>query len=175
MNSKDLNYYLDLNYALVVKKVVDDEETYFEIKIRELDPLTFHSIGETIEEALDNLENVKAEMFQYYLDNNLPIPEPESEPELLPSGKFLVRTSPKTHKGLISLADNNNQSLNAYVNSVFERVVVAGDLTASFTKSFQKAVQECMSAVQTKWEYQVANQYSPKLSPRTEKSYDEAA
>ena len=175
MKDKDLQYYLGLKYDVIVREVEDEGGIDYKAFTRELSPDAFYGIGSTPAEAVESFNEVKEELFPYYLENDLAIPEPEPEPELLPSGRFVIRTSPKTHQALIRLADRNQQSLNAYVNSIFERVATAGDLTASFTEYFQEAVLECMTAVQTKWDFQFGKQFAPQYSPRPKRSYEEAA
>ncbi len=115
---KDLQYYLSLNYEVRIKKIEDDGKFHYKATINELDDNVFYGVGETPQESLDSLSDVKEEMFAYYLEKGLNIAEPEPEEEVLPSGKFMVRIPPKLHANLIKKAKSQKQSLNAYINHI---------------------------------------------------------
>lgn len=123
MNNKQLTRYLTLNYRLQIRKVDKHEKPFFEATTRELDPLTFYGVGDSIQEAVDSLEEVKVTMFAYYLENGIEIPVPEKEPDRLPSGRFVLRIPPKLHKKLIDLASGQGQSLNNLVTGIIERFI----------------------------------------------------
>ncbi|MEW6412076.1 MAG: toxin-antitoxin system HicB family antitoxin [Candidatus Zixiibacteriota bacterium] len=119
--NKDLEYYLKLDYDVLVARVEDDGEVMYRAYCRELDQVAFYGVGATKKEALESFELVRRELVPYYFENKIPIPEPEREDVAMPSGRFVFRTSPATHLQLIKLAKKNNQSLNSFVNAVMER------------------------------------------------------
>lgn len=123
MNNKQLTHYLTLNYRLQIRKVDKYEKFFYEATTRELDSLTFYGVGDTIQEAVDSLEEVKEDMFAYYLENGIDIPVPEEEPDRLPSGRFVLRIPPKLHKKLIDMASEQRQSLNSFVIGIIERFI----------------------------------------------------
>ena len=139
MSNKNLEYYLSLNYDLVIRRIEGHEAAFFEARITELDPLTFYGTGDTVDEAISDLEEVKREMFSYYIENGLPIAAPAKVEQGLPSGRFVVRTSPRTHRDLVKNAKRNNQSLNAYVNAILERDCACID-TVQLLESWRTAV-----------------------------------
>lgn len=114
--NKDLQYYLGLNYDVIVKKHEDEGEIMYAAFTRELDKNTFYGVGNTPQEAIESLENVKRELFPYYMGKGFEIAEPENKEEGLPSGKFIVRTSPQIHGHLLKMAKKHRQSLNSYIN-----------------------------------------------------------
>ena len=76
------------------------------------------AIGETIEQALANLEKAKEAWIEVCLDEGLPIPEPALEDEF--SGKFLLRIPPNLHMRLSKLAEKEGKSLNHYIRYILE-------------------------------------------------------
>lgn len=126
MNKKQLTHYLTLNYRLQIRKVDKYEKIFYEATTRELDSLTFYGVGDTIQEAVDSLEEVKVTMFEYYLVNGIDIPVPEEEPDRLPSGRFVLRIPPQLHKRLIDLASDQRRSLNNLVTSIIESFITVG-------------------------------------------------
>lgn len=139
MSNKKLEHYLSLNYEILLRRLERHGAFYFEARIAELDPLTFYGTGDTVDEAISDLEEVKREMFSYYIENGLPIATPAKVEQGLPSGKFVVRTSPRTHHNLVKNAKLNNQSLNAYVNAILERNCACVD-TIQVLESWRSAV-----------------------------------
>lgn len=125
MSSRNLKYYLGLNYDIIVRKVEQDGEVIYTAFTRELDRLTFYGTGDSRTEAIDSLEHAIEELFPYYLDKGFEIPEPIRDDEQLPSGRFLLRTTPTIHRRLIDSAKRNGQSLNQYVNSILDSYCTA--------------------------------------------------
>jgi len=150
--NKDIKHYLSLNYDFVVRKVEDNGEVIYKAFTKELDPLAFYGVGKTREESMQSLEEVIHELFPYYLEQGLEIPEPEVEDEVLPSGKFVVRTSPFTHKKLIGLAQKNKQSLNALVNSIFSQYTTSDALVESFTRVFDYSITARFEKMEKSWD-----------------------
>lgn len=75
---KDINYYLSLNYTIVVIKVTDDGKPYYYGKIAELDGC--HTTADTEEQLLKELEEVKRDHIKIKLEFNDTIPEPNEIP-----------------------------------------------------------------------------------------------
>jgi predicted RNase H-like HicB family nuclease len=78
---KNVDYYLSLNYEVLVRKMRRDEaganEPRFIAQIPLIDGLIAE--GETSQEALSNLEIVKRLAFELMLKQGKAIPEPEFE------------------------------------------------------------------------------------------------
>lgn len=81
------------------------------------------SQGETLEEALANLEDAKESWIEVELEDGHPIPEPREDEEF--SGKLLVRMPRFLHKKLTLQADRENISLNQYVVSCLSEAIGA--------------------------------------------------
>ncbi|WLR42563.1 type II toxin-antitoxin system HicB family antitoxin [Bacillus carboniphilus] len=73
--SKDLNYYLSLNYSVVINKVNDDGDDYFFGRVSELGGC--HTTANTIATLIDELEQVKREYLEIKLQFGDAIPEPD--------------------------------------------------------------------------------------------------
>ena len=115
---KDLKYYLSLYYPVEIRKISEEDGGGFMASIPQLGAKAFRADGETVAEALTNLKKIKKSLFQDYLKEGVPIPEPEKEPESVFSGKFIVRIPSGLHRKLVERARKQNISLNQYVNNL---------------------------------------------------------
>ncbi len=109
-----LEQYKALEYKVVLEKHHDDDEDRYTAFIAELGKLSCYGTGETVDQALEMLAEVKDELLTYYYENGVTIPLPEEE-DYDYSGKFVVRTGPELHKKLSQRAKLENQSLNSFV------------------------------------------------------------
>lgn len=78
---KDLDYYMSLYYTVEIVKIPEEEGGGYAAMIPQLGRNVFLADGETVEEAYHNLEEVKREWFQTYLERGTSIPKPEKELE----------------------------------------------------------------------------------------------
>ncbi len=151
MSKKDLKYFLGLDYDVKVVKIEDEDGFEYKAYSNELDDFAFYVIGDTKADAIESFEEVRTELFEHYFENNIPIPEPVREKEeILPSGKFIIRTSPKTHAELIVLAKKNNQSLNQYINTLFDRFNTSELILENMKKRMNSMTEKCPSFSQDK-------------------------
>lgn len=72
--------------------------------------------GETIEEALNELEANEAEWIVTAEECGIEVPPIPVVQETVPSGKFTVRVSPSVHQLAIECAHEQGISLNQYIN-----------------------------------------------------------
>ncbi len=79
---KNLEYYLGLEYTMVIRHVMEDTGNYYYGKYVELEGC--QSTADTIEELIKNLEEVKQDHIEIKLEFGDPIPNLEN---------FLVATS----------------------------------------------------------------------------------
>jgi len=79
MAEKDLKYYLGLNYDIIIRRVSSDGVEDYMAFTKELDRLAFYGLGDTPGEAYQSLREVIEELFPYYLEQGLDIPEPKKE------------------------------------------------------------------------------------------------
>lgn len=128
VKKKTKEYYMALDYDIIIRKYEEEGEVLFKAFTNELDKKAFYGVGNTSEEAISSFNKIKEEWFEYYLENDLYIPEPENRDEDLPSGKFVVRITPSTHYKLYKMAKRNKQSLNSLVNNIIEQYCTAESL-----------------------------------------------
>ncbi|WP_018131235.1 type II toxin-antitoxin system HicB family antitoxin [Effusibacillus pohliae] len=117
MSKKDLQYYLDLPYRIVLHPA--DEGGYV-VEILELPGCL--SQGETIEEALEMIEDAKRAWLEVALEEGIEIPEPARDTEEY-SGKLNIRIPKSLHRILSEKAKEENVSLNQYINYQLSRGV----------------------------------------------------
>jgi predicted HicB family RNase H-like nuclease len=106
---KDLNYYMSLDYSVVINKVAEEGNTYYYGKIAELDGC--HTTADTVEELLKELEEVKKDHLEIKLEFGDIIPEPNE----MPSGKIVLRMPKTLHWRLAGEAKQEGVSLNQYM------------------------------------------------------------
>lgn len=107
--NKDLNYYLQLQYTIRLKK--NSDGSYF-AEIEELPGCMTE--GDTEKDALVMLEDAKKAWLQVALERKQTIPEPVSEEY---SGKFNIRLPKYLHRQLAYKAKQENVSLNTLITS----------------------------------------------------------
>ncbi len=116
---KDLKYYLDLPYTIVVRR---DEDGDFVARVDELPGCAAH--GKDPQEALTNLEEAKQLWISESLEAGQSVPEPAAE-EALPSGKWVQRVPRSLHRKLALLARRERVSLNQLVTALLSEAVGA--------------------------------------------------
>lgn len=126
--SKDLKYYLELNYPYQITKIDEIDGGGFLIEVPMLKGCM--SDGESVEEAYNNLEEAKKEWLTYMLENNLPIPEPAVKTTY--SGKFMVRIPKTLHRIISEQSKREGLSLNQYVANIL--AYAAGERSALMAK-----------------------------------------
>jgi predicted RNase H-like HicB family nuclease len=113
----EVETYASLPYTVKVEPQDDGKGIYYVAKVVELPNLIM--TGETREEALKDLEAVKKEWIQTYLElgNKMPVPLVSRKY----SGKIIVRMPPTLHEVLTKLAENEGVSFNQYMISSLAR------------------------------------------------------
>jgi predicted RNase H-like HicB family nuclease len=75
---QDLKYYLSLRYIIEIFPIPkEDGGGYCASMPYDFGILGIVGDGETIEEALEDLEDCKRRRFEHYIENNIEIPEPD--------------------------------------------------------------------------------------------------
>ncbi|MBQ8417526.1 MAG: type II toxin-antitoxin system HicB family antitoxin [Phascolarctobacterium sp.] len=125
---KTLEYYMNLKYPTQITEIDIKDGGGFLVEIPLLKGCV--SDGETIAEALENINEAKKEWLAYMLENGLPIPEPLDVSKY--SGKFVVRIPKSLHKTISEQSKMEGLSLNQYVaNSL---AFVAGQKQMALSK-----------------------------------------
>lgn len=116
--AKDLEYYAGLPYTIIIEKWDDGRGPYWVARVAELPHCLIH--GDTPEEALREIEEVKMDWIQSNLEDGLPVPEPA---EHRYSGQIRLRVPPSLHKVLADRAEVEGVSLNNYMTTALARTV----------------------------------------------------
>jgi antitoxin HicB len=117
---KDIDYYMSLPYRIEIQPISQDKGGGYDASIPRLGKRSVCGYGETIEEALDDLLEVKRERLTSYLEEGLIIPEPDKDEDNY-SGKFLIRIPKSLHRELAERAKQNEVSLNQFITSILSR------------------------------------------------------
>lgn len=116
--NKALKHYLNLNYTIEIKAIPEDEGGGFLARIPLFGELGIVGDGETIEEAVQELDAYKKLTFKEWLKSGKTIPEPEDNSLDKYSGRFVTRLPKYLHKELSLSAKENGVSLNSYVTTL---------------------------------------------------------
>jgi antitoxin HicB len=130
MDTKKLNKYLSYIYPIELTFIPENEGGGVAARIPFLGKDAFIGDGETIDQALINLNRVKDERFKEYIENGIEIPLPPRDEDY--SGKFVVRVPKSLHRHLAEYAKANAVSLNTLCVSLlaknFNEVLIESDL-----------------------------------------------
>lgn len=122
MVSKDLkeqvDFYSSLPYTLVIEGR-DEHSDYCVASFAELPDLFM--VGSTPEESIAELESVKRDWIETYLELGNKMPVPLKLRKF--SGNYLLRMQRSLHKALALHADLEGVSINQYVVSALSRTV----------------------------------------------------
>lgn len=104
----DVKDYMKLPYTRLVQEMHDESGHYFYGRILELDGC--QSTSDTLAGLYQSLNEAMEGYFEVKLENNLPIPIPETTDKY--SGKFIVRLPKSLHQRLAIEAEKEGVSLN---------------------------------------------------------------
>jgi len=107
---KDLNYYLNLNYEIKIRRLTEEEGGGWFAEIPILPGCK--SDGETSEEAIVNLNDAKKCWIEASLELGRPVPEPTTD---YFSGQLRIRMPKSLHRTLSEKAREENISLNQLI------------------------------------------------------------
>jgi len=106
---------MSLEYPVEIRRVAEEDGGGYNASIPSLGRYTFTGDGKTVQEAYQDLEEVKREVFADLLEEGIPIPEPVPEEEDHYSGKLLLRMPKRLHAELSEQAKKNGISLNQHL------------------------------------------------------------
>lgn len=143
MQKNSIEYYLALDYDIKVVAVIDDDEREYKAFSEDLGEYAIYGIGKTKVEAIENFEIMKKEMLEYYIENNIQIPEPVKRSEVFYSGKFVLRTTPFIHEKLVKLADSEDVSLNQFINNILNSYITTQNILSMARSQLQDLLGNC--------------------------------
>lgn len=107
----DLTYYLGLPWTFKFSKISDDG-AYYLATVEELKGCISH--GDTLQEAVEMIQDALKGYLEVCLEDNTPIPEPLNLQEF--SGKFQIRPGQQRHFEMAKVAKAKGMSINQAVN-----------------------------------------------------------
>jgi len=148
-NAMTQNEWKALRYPVTVRQLSEAEGGGWLATIPLLGQAAFTADGATAAEALEELETLRHDLYDDVIASGQPIPLPEdaAEEKALPSGKWLLRTSPRFHAELQEAAAASGLSFNAYCNHVLERGHATLSMHRAAQEAIQESIQEAMRAV----------------------------
>lgn len=114
MTEKNIKYYLDLDYPIVVYTDIENGRKIYIAEIPDLPGCSAYA--ESIDKALDELMNAKKVWIETSLKKNLSIAEPVEED--MYSNRVLLRMHTSLYMYLDWEARKNNLSLNQYITQL---------------------------------------------------------
>lgn len=136
--AKDIEYYMGLPYKIETEVLSPADGGGFRMFMPELGSFVVQGDGETLDDAWAMLKEVQREIIGLWLARGQEVPEPDSIKRC--SGKIALRVSPDLHKKLISLAKQNNTSLNHYISQALEAYTSVEWLTKYFNEQASRAL-----------------------------------
>jgi antitoxin HicB len=123
LNKKDSQYYLNLPYAVETRAISPEDGGGFTACIPDLGRWTAIGDGSTYQEAYENLMASLPGLIEDWINDNVLIPEPTPEMDL-PSGNLSVRLPRTLHAKVISRAQYEGVSINAYITNILSQATV---------------------------------------------------
>ncbi len=136
-----------LQYPIILRALTEAEGGGWFATIPLLGEATCAADGDTVEEALANLEEYRRSIYQAVIASKHPIPLPvavtEEEPK--PSGKWLMRASSQLHGALQRGARESGVSFNTYCIEVLTRGLSADAAALAVREEMADLKREMMA------------------------------
>lgn len=145
--------YSALDYPVEIRRLPAEEGGGYVACIPMLGRWTVQAAGDTVEEALGLLEEVKEAVFAHLQEQGVAIPEPPpfEEPRQY-QGKIVLRVPSAMHEELVRRAEQEGVSLNQLIQNALSRYLGGMQAAeAAWKEWFQKRV-EATSSGQVVWE-----------------------
>ncbi len=135
---KSLEYYLKLNYPVTLHYA---EEGGFVAEIEDLSGCLTQ--GETIEEAIKNIEEARRLWIKASYEDGIEIPIPRTDEEY--SGRFLARIPKSLHRRLVEQARYEGISLNQYIGSILSAGISTQNLIEEVKSELDKISRQIVA------------------------------
>jgi len=167
---RDKEYYLGLNYPILINKKYEDGEWLFTASIKELPGLIVY--GETLEEVYEEIELAKADWIEANLEWGREIKEPLGNSLEEYSGKITLRIAKTLHRNLKERSEIEGISLNQTIvqlinDGIYKQSQNSFEQLASkfeiMTKQFSRTIEEKVSSPVQHIHYIVKNESETRL------------
>jgi antitoxin HicB len=134
---KNIEYYMSLPYHTILEQWDDGRGPYWVARVAELPHCMIH--GNTPQEAVSELEEVKRDWIESNLKRGIKIPEPVSSKY---SGQISLRIPPSLHRLISNRAASEDVSLNQYMTSALAQAVSYPEQSAIASTKHRKTAQK---------------------------------
>ncbi|GBE29937.1 hicB family protein [bacterium BMS3Bbin04] len=131
--AKSIDYYRELDYPISLKKGEHGWEAWHP----DLGKYTMVGLGDSPDEAIEELNDLRIAVIERWLEDDQPVPEPRTGEEEF-SGKFLVRIPKGLHHHLVEMARSEGSSLNQYIVHLLSRYQILDQLSKEFVPTYSE-------------------------------------
>lgn len=141
--SKTADYYLSLRYAVSLKELAPEDGGGYVASIPELGSKTFEAVGDTPQEALECLEEVRQTLIPRLVAEGVRLPEPKQEAEKeCFSGNLMIRIPPALHGQLAAYSKRANVSINKLATQYLAQGLATSTIGDEMRSVLRDAVAE---------------------------------
>ncbi len=132
MNAKSVaqsaEYYLGLDYAVSLRRLAEADGGGYVATIPQLGEKTFVAVGDTREETLDALEELRQYLIPLFIEEGAVLPEPQEDTDDLSShsGSLMLRLPRLLHAQLAAQAKKNGCSINKLATQYLTQSMAGG-------------------------------------------------
>jgi predicted RNase H-like HicB family nuclease len=171
---KNLDYYMNLSYNIEVRFLSEEDGGGVAVCHPELGRLSCHAWGETFDEAMGVLVEIKKGIFQRCLEKSLPIPEPAPDEEDMDySGKLLLRLPKVMHRAVANMAKESGTSINSAIVLLLTEAMTRRNAMEDTKKALAEFFNGVEWPVQHHIHHQEGKEAEKACSPGTE-SFEKA-
>lgn len=116
---KEIDYYMQLPYSILLHQLEDEGERYWIAEVPELPGCKSH--GVTVEDAVNSLEEARKDWILDSLNKGEEVPVPVERDRF--SGKTILRMSRSLHRSLSAIAEAEKLSLNQLMVTILAKEV----------------------------------------------------
>lgn len=144
MKKGTLEYYMAQNYPVEIREIPEELGGGYSASIPHLGRWAFFAVGDAIQEALEELEEVKQSLFEDMLERGKSIPPAPAYTEEAEeySGRLLLRIPRDLHRDLAELAEKNGTSINQYVATILAQYTGGEKWVDVAARSLQLHIQQ---------------------------------
>ena len=147
--TKSIEHYLGLRYPISVRELKPEEGGGFLACIPQLGRKTFMAVGETLQEAMQSLEELRHELIPVLVADGIALPEPAEEDESLEgySGSVMLRLPKILHAQLARQAKKNSVSINKLATHYLTEGVAGRDMAAEIRADLRRETREYLAEI----------------------------
>ncbi len=167
MKPGTLDYYMTLDYPVEIRAIPDELGGGYSASIPYLGRWAFFAEGDTAQEALEALQELKVTLFEDMISRGktIPLPPPIPEQELEEySGRILLRIRKELHKDVARMAEKDGCSVNHYISDILTQHVGGAQVAELFANRIASTfAASSLEQERLKGSYELDTQAKPSL------------